>query len=275
MFIHNWFINLLRQNPLIGSGVYAVLVYMNSVNKRLKNVVLIGATGGIGSALIKRLLQDPEVGHIFAFSRLSAEKPIELHNDKITYGYVDLYSEKSISQLGVLLESIELDLVLVCSGLLHDEQTQPEKRLSQINMENFQKLFHINATAPMLIAQQLVPLLNKKGKAVFAVISARVGSISDNRLGGWYGYRASKSALNMLLKTLSIETQRKLPQSITVGLHPGTVNTVLSQPFQSKVPAEKLFTPEQSASYLLRVIETLRPEQSGRVFAWDGAEILP
>ncbi|WP_415888952.1 SDR family NAD(P)-dependent oxidoreductase [Neptuniibacter sp. SY11_33] len=275
MVVHRGFIHLLRQNPLIGSGVLVVLVCMNSVNNRHKNVVLIGATGGIGSALIKHLLQDSDVGHIFAFSRLSAEKPIELCNDKVTYGYLDLYSEKSISQLGVLLENVELDLVLVCSGLLHDDQTQPEKRLSQVNMENFQKLFHINATAPMLIAQQLVPLLNKKRKVVFAVISARVGSISDNRLGGWYGYRASKSALNMLLKTLSIEIQRKLPQSIIVGLHPGTVNTMLSQPFQSKVPADKLFSPEQSTSYLLDVIEGLRPEQSGRIFAWDGAEILP
>ncbi|WP_415901793.1 SDR family NAD(P)-dependent oxidoreductase [Neptuniibacter sp. QD29_5] len=248
---------------------------MNSVKNRQKNVVLIGATGGIGSALIKHLIQDPDVGHIFAFSRLPAEKPIERCNDKVTYGYLDLYSEKSISQLGVLLDNVELDLVLVCSGLLRDEQTQPEKRLSQINMENFQKLFHINATAPMLIAQQLVPLLSKKRKVVFAVISARVGSISDNRLGGWYGYRASKSALNMLLKTLSIETQRKTPESIIVGLHPGTVNTSLSKPFQTKVPEGKLFTPEQSAAYLLGVVDRLVPEQSGKVFAWDGAEILP
>jgi len=260
---------------LIGSGVLVVLIFMNSVNNRLKNAVIIGATGGIGSALIKQLYQDPEVGHIFAFSRLAAEKPIDLLPDKVTYGYVDLYSEESISQLGMLLEGIELDLVLVCSGLLHDEHTQPEKRLSQINMESFQKLFHINATAPMLIAQQLVPLVRRNSKTVFGVISARVGSISDNRLGGWYGYRASKSALNMLLKTLSIETQRKLPELIIVGLHPGTVNTSLSKPFQSKVPPEKLFTPSQSAGYLLDVIEELKPEQSGRVYAWDGAEVLP
>lgn len=248
---------------------------MISTNERLKNIVLIGATGGIGSALMRRLNQDPDVGEIFAFSRLATAKFQEPLLDKVTHAYINLYSERSIAELGILLDGVDLDMVLVCSGLLHDEQTFPEKRLSQINMENFQKLFHINATAPMLIAQQLIPLLRKNDRTIFGVISARVGSISDNRLGGWYGYRASKSALNMLLKTLSIETQRKSPESIIVGLHPGTVNTTLSGPFQSKVPEGKFFTPDQSASYLLDVLEGLDPEQSGGVFAWDGAEILP
>ena len=135
------------------------------------------------------------------------------------------------------------------------------------------QLFAVNAIGPALVAKHFLPLLPRHGRSVFASISARVGSIEDNRLGGWYSYRASKAALNMLLKTYSIELKRRAPSAICVGLHPGTVDTALSKPFQGGVAPGKLFSPTQSAAYLLRVIDGLTPADNGAVFAWDGSQI--
>ena len=138
-----------------------------------------------------------------------------------------------------------------------------------------QQVFQINTIAPALIAQQLLPLMRKGHKTVFSVLSARVGSISDNRLGGWYSYRASKAALNMLLKNLAIEHKAILPQAIICGLHPGTVDTSLSKPFHRNVPEGKLFTTLESVEYLLEVVNDLSAKDKGKVLAWDGKEILP
>ena len=135
------------------------------------------------------------------------------------------------------------------------------------------RAYQINAIGPALVAKHFLPLLATDRKAVFAALSARVGSIGNNRLGGWYAYRASKAALNMILKTLSIELARRNPSAICVGLHPGTVDTRLSGPFQRGVPGDKLFSPHRSAPCLLKVINALSPGQSGRVLAWDGKPI--
>jgi NAD(P)-dependent dehydrogenase (short-subunit alcohol dehydrogenase family) len=124
-----------------------------------------------------------------------------------------------------------------------------------------------------MVAKHFLPRLRTGHKTVFAALSARVGSISDNRLGGWASYRASKAALNMLLKTLALEHSRRWPDSVIVGLHPGTVDTALSKPFSSRVPAERLFEPSQSARYLLGVIDDLTPTATGGFFAWDGTPI--
>jgi NAD(P)-dependent dehydrogenase (short-subunit alcohol dehydrogenase family) len=126
-----------------------------------------------------------------------------------------------------------------------------------------------------MVAKHFLPLLRKGRKTVFAALSARVGSISDNRLGGWSSYRASKAALNMLLRTLAIEHARKWPDSVVVALHPGTADTALSKPFSSRVPAERLFSPSRSAGYLLGVIDDLKPSTTGGFFAWDGTPIEP
>ena len=133
--------------------------------------------------------------------------------------------------------------------------------------------FRRNATGPALVAKHFLPLLARDRKAAFAALSARVGSIEDNRLGGWYAYRASKAALNMLIRTLSIELARSHRHALCVGLHPGTVDTALSKPFQSGVPPEKLFPPAQSARHLLAVLDRLTAEDSGSVYAWDGRRI--
>ena len=137
------------------------------------------------------------------------------------------------------------------------------------------RLFAVNTIGPALIAKHALPLLPKTGKSVFAALSARVGSISDNGLGGWHSYRASKAALNMLLKNFAIELKFKRKEAVCIGLHPGTVDTGLSQPFQKNVADGKLFTPAYSAARLLSVIDGAAPADSGKCFAWDGAEVAP
>jgi NAD(P)-dependent dehydrogenase (short-subunit alcohol dehydrogenase family) len=172
-------------------------------------------------------------------------------------------------------ESKPLDLVIVATGLLHQGELQPEKSLRDLSADKFARIFSANTITPALIAKYFIPKLNKTEPAVFAVLSARVGSISDNQLGGWYAYRASKAALNMVIKNAAIEVGRKNKQAIIVGLHPGTVASDLSKPFQAKVAEGKLFTPAFAAANLLAVIAGLTAAHTGKCIAWDGQEILP
>ncbi|WP_282607570.1 SDR family NAD(P)-dependent oxidoreductase [Pelagibius sp. Alg239-R121] len=236
------------------------------------NVAVIGASGGIGSAVVSALEDATNVARIFAFSR-------QIRNygnaSKVTAGQLDLLREESISNAAKSLKSsAPLHLVFLASGLLHQStEMQPEKTWNNLDPTAMEHAFKINSIGPALVAKHFLPLLAKNQKSVFAALSARVGSISDNGLGGWYSYRASKSALNMLLKTFAIELARQNASALCVGLHPGTVDTRLSKPFQRGVPPGKLFTPAESAAYLLSVIGELGPEDSGKVFAWDGSEV--
>lgn len=189
---------------------------------------------------------------------------------------IDITSETSIEEAaGLLRDKAPYSTILITSGLLHDSSVSPEKALRELDQQSLMRLFAVNAVGPALVAKHFVPLLPKHGRCIFAALSARVGSIGDNRLGGWYGYRASKAALNMYIKTLAIELARTRPEAICVALHPGTVDTDLSKPFQKAVPSNRLFSPDQSAAHLLGVLDQLTPDQSGRCFAWDGAEINP
>ena len=164
--------------------------------------------------------------------------------------------------------------VIVATGLLHEDGVTPEKTLRAVDPAAMQRLFAVNAIAPALVAKHLLPLTPRDEPTVFAALSARVGSISDNRLGGWYGYRASKAALNQLIRTLAIEQRRTHPQAICVALHPGTVQTRLSAPFgQGAVASAGRLTPEHSARALLNVIDGLTPADTGGFFAWDGQPI--
>ena len=148
-----------------------------------------------------------------------------------------------------------------------------KKNIKELEQEKFRRLFDINTIGPALVAKHFLPLLKHQQKSVFAALSARVGSIGDNHLGGWYAYRASKAALNMIIKNLAIETNRRYADSIIVGLHPGTVDSNLSKPFQSRVAKDKLFSPAFSAESLLKVIEGLTAKDSGKIVAWDGQVI--
>lgn len=184
---------------------------------------------------------------------------------------VDPTGEASVVRAAATLP--EIDLTIVTTGMLHDERQQPERALKQLDPENLIRSFTINTVAPALIAKHVIPKMPRDRRAVFAVLGARVGSIGDNRTGGWHSYRASKAALVMLLKNIAIETARTHAEAIIVALHPGTVDTAMSKPFQANVPPDKLFTPQQSAAHLLRVIDGLSPGDSGAHFAWDGARI--
>ena len=164
-----------------------------------------------------------------------------------------------------------VDLVLVATGMLHDATHGPERSLAALDAHWLAQSFAVNAIGPALVAQALLPKLRRDRKTAFAALSARVGSISDNRLGGWYGYRASKAALNQLVRTAAIEQARRNPQSVVVTLHPGTVDTRLSKPFQRGVP--ELFDATTSARHLLGVLDALTPGDSGGLFAWDGSAI--
>lgn len=227
-----------------------------------KRAVVIGASGGIGSALADRL-------------EASGSRVNRLARSFEGDGYIDLADENTIAAAARSFGSNPLDLVFVATGYLHNNGKGPEKDWRHLSADELAHNFAINAVGPALVARHFLPLLADTGRAGFAALTARVGSISDNRLGGWYSYRASKAALNQLIRTFSVELARKKPNAFCVALHPGTVDTGLSHPFQRNVPEGKLFTPEYSAARLLAVLADLGPAQSGKCFAWDGQEILP
>ncbi len=234
------------------------------------NVAVIGASGGIGGAFCRTLAADPNVASVYAFSRTEAR----FDRDNVAWHALDLEDERSIERAADAVGDTAFELVLVLTGILHrGDGLQPERRLDELSPENLARVFAINAIGPAMIAKHFLPKLSGRTKTVFAALSARVGSIGDNRLGGWASYRASKAALNQLIRTIAIEHARRRPQSVVAALHPGTVDTRLSQPFTRRTPADKLFSPQQSADYLLRVIDNLTPEDSGGFFAWDGSPI--
>jgi NAD(P)-dependent dehydrogenase (short-subunit alcohol dehydrogenase family) len=240
------------------------------------NIAIIGASGGIGNAFV-HLLSQNEDNTIYAFARSTSATANNLSSDDLTkppITHIDYSDEESIRTAAEFTtQTGPLHLVIVATGFLHDQTMMPEKSLRDLSAESFQKNFLINTIGPALVAKHFLPKLDKERRSVFAILSARVGSISDNNLGGWYAYRASKSAVNMVIKTVSIEASRRQKKAIVVGLHPGTVASPLSQPFQKNVVPGKLFTPEYSAKKLMNVIQNLEIEDSGRVFAWDGKPI--
>jgi NAD(P)-dependent dehydrogenase (short-subunit alcohol dehydrogenase family) len=233
-------------------------------------IAVIGASGGIGRAFVEALASDCPDGTIHALSRSPQQSGANVHHH-----FIDITDEGSIRTASeTASRDGPLDLVIVASGILHrDSELQPEKSMGALDPQALCEVFRINAVGPAIAAKHFLPRLRTGHKTVFAALSARVGSISDNRLGGWASYRASKAALNMLVKTLAIEHARRWPDSVVVALHPGTVDTALSKPFSSRVPAERLFTPSQSAGYLLAVIDDLTPAATGGFFAWDGTPI--
>jgi len=236
------------------------------------NVAIIGASGGIGAEFLRQLCADPRVERIHAWSRTE----IDVSDPKILTGAIDLFDETSIREAAVASSiAAPLDAVVVTTGVLHDLSIQPEKSIADIDPESMLDVLGVNTIGPALVAKHFLPLMRRDAKSVFAALSARVGSISDNRLGGWVSYRMSKAALNMLIKTIAIEHARRFPHAVVVGLHPGTVDTDLSKPFQRRVPSDQLFTTTESVNHLLQVVDRLVPDDTGLCFAWDGQVIEP
>ena len=225
--------------------------------------LVFGAGGGIGAAFAAELAAHPRVARVYSAAR-SASPPWNF----------TLQDEASIAAV-VAAAAAEgpLDLVIVATGVLHNAQLRPEKSWRSLDAAALAEAFAVNATGPALIAKHALGHLRRDAKSAFACLSARVGSIEDNRLGGWHAYRASKAALNMLVRTFAVELRQRNPGALCVALHPGTVDTALSKPFQSGVDPAKLFTPTHSARALLGVLDRLTPADSGRLWAWDGQPI--
>lgn len=224
----------------------------------MAGAVVIGASGGIGAALVSALAEEEVPVRGFARSFAGGDS-------------IDITDEASIARAAS--RAGQPDLVIVATGLLHEGDRRPERALRELDAAWLTRNFAVNAIGPALVAKHFLPLMPKTGRSIFAVLSARVGSIADNRLGGWYGYRASKAALNQLVRTLAIEDKRRNDRGIVVALHPGTVDTPLSRPYQQS--GRDLFAADRAAVQLLDVLDALKPADSGRIFAWDGAEIAP
>ncbi|NJK55370.1 MAG: SDR family NAD(P)-dependent oxidoreductase [Pleurocapsa sp. SU_5_0] len=255
--------------------VYSVLSEIKQAN-----VLIVGASQGIGLGFVRSLLQQEHIQHIFTTYRNpdTAKQLLDLASqsgDRVKCLQVDITEESNIAAaIKQIQESVkQLHLAIYCVGVLHDQNLTPEKSLRQINGSNLIYSFQVNSIGAVLLAKHLMPLFNKSEPSIFASISAKVGSISDNRLGGWYGYRASKAALNMFLKTTAIEYSRRCPKTIVVALHPGTTDTQLSQPFQKNVPLDKLFSVEHTVTLLSQVISNLSLKDSGEFFSWDGTKL--
>jgi NAD(P)-dependent dehydrogenase (short-subunit alcohol dehydrogenase family) len=221
--------------------------------------IVFGASGGIGGALIEALRSAGRFEDVVGFSRSSSPS-------------IDLLDEASLERAAAFATtSGELRLVIDATGFLHDELQRPEKSWRQLDAAKLTRAFALNAIGPALIMKHVLPLLPRTGKAVFATLSARVGSIGDNHLGGWYAYRASKAALNQLMRTAAVELARRAPEAVCIALHPGTVATPLSAPFAAT--GLEVHTPDAAARQLLAVVDGLTAEASGGFFDWRGQPV--
>jgi NAD(P)-dependent dehydrogenase (short-subunit alcohol dehydrogenase family) len=224
-----------------------------------------GASRGLGLAFVRALLGRVDVDRVIATCRTpeASEGLARLDEQTVAAAAASVASEGGA----------RLDWLINCAGLLHDGEIGPEKKLEDVDLDNLRAVFEVNAFGPLVVAKHFLGLLRHDARAVLANVSARVGSIGDNRLGGWYAYRASKAAQNMFTRSLAIELGRRAPNAICLALHPGTVDSDLSRPFQGNVPAERLFDAKRAAEQLLGVIDSCTPEDSGRFLAWDGQPI--
>ncbi|MGF1478242.1 MAG: SDR family NAD(P)-dependent oxidoreductase [Cyanophyceae cyanobacterium] len=245
----------------------------------VKSALVVGANQGIGFGFVNKLLQDEQIAKVYATYRQQPSAELtacqKQYPQRLECLVMDLTDEAQIVQ-GVeklQADTDNLQLAINCVGILHEGELQPEKSLRQINSDQLLRYFQVNSIGAVLLAKHLLPLFRHGDRSIFATISAKIGSIGDNRLGGWYGYRASKAALNMLMRTTAIEYGRKSPKTIVVTLHPGTTDTRLSRPFQKNVPDEKLFSVERTVTQLLTVINHLTETDSGQFFSWDGSRL--
>jgi NAD(P)-dependent dehydrogenase (short-subunit alcohol dehydrogenase family) len=242
---------------------------MKSDNQQVR-ICIFGASGGIGGALCEQIALSDCSARIYVGSR----KAKAFEQENVTPFAFDLLDEQSIAASTNLIGNEgQLDLVIVATGLLQRDDIRPERSWKELDSSHLAAIFAVNTIGPALIAKHCLPLLRQTGRAVFAALSARVGSIEDNQLGGWHGYRASKAALNQLVRNFAIELARKNSEAIAVSLHPGTVDTNLSKPFQRGLPSGQPFSPYTSATNLLKVIGQLKPQHSGHLIAWDGSRI--
>jgi NAD(P)-dependent dehydrogenase (short-subunit alcohol dehydrogenase family) len=247
------------------------------MNSFLKTALIVGGGRGIGLGFVRQLLTRGEIDRVYATYRRveSATELLAIDDSRLCCLQMDLTDEAQIAVVvrQIQAETTALHYVVNCVGVLHEGEMQPEKSLRHINSEQLLRYFQVNSIGAILLFKQVQPLIKHPDRSILATISAKVGSIGDNHSGGWYGYRASKAALNMLIRTTAIEYKRTCPQAILVALHPGTTDTQLSLPFQRNVPPEKLFSVDRTVGQLLTVIDGLAASDSGEFFSWDGSRL--
>lgn len=239
-----------------------------------------GANRGIGLALATALLADEDVRRVIATHRPDAgldglQELSARHGDKLILRMLEFERDDSLEDFTRFLndQAFSIDFAIHAAGILHEGDLEPEKSFTQCTTGNLRRIFEVNSIGPLMVAQALLKAQPRKHPFTFAALSAMVGSIGDNRLGGWYGYRASKSALNQFMKTLSIECRNRFPYATIIAIHPGTTDTDLSRPFQRGVKPGKLYRPAQSAARILDVLRSVGPDQSGQFLNWDGSQI--
>jgi NAD(P)-dependent dehydrogenase (short-subunit alcohol dehydrogenase family) len=240
------------------------------------SALIIGASGGIGQALVQKLIDSEKYDKIYCVARGQVSSPIK----GAEYKQMPEHTEQAVADYcqQLKVQGTVLSLAVCTVGVLHDTSTEgtavaPEKRLEDLNAASLLHYFQTNTVIPSIWLKHAEPLLKGQHPAHLVFFTARVGSISDNQLGGWYGYRASKAALNMMIKTAQIELQRRAKNLALVSYHPGTVDTSLSKPFQHNVPSKKLFTPDFTATCLLKHLSDLAPENGPHYIDWDGKTI--
>jgi len=239
-------------------GAMAARVDLGSF-PQLGVAVVFGAGGGIGAALVEAIRASKKFEHVVPFSRSTSAS-------------IDLLDEASLERAAAFAADLgELRLVIDATGFLHDDRQGPEKSWRQLDAVNLARSFALNAIGPALIIKHVLPRLPRSGKAVFATLSARVGSIGDNRLGGWYSYRASKAALNQLVRTAAVELARRSPDALCIALHPGTVATALSAPFAAT--GLEVHPPAAAARHLLAIVDQLTADANGGFFDWRGQPV--
>ena len=246
-------------------------------NSFLKTALVIGGGRGIGLGFVRRLLADDSIDRVYATYRRveSATELLAMTDSRLCCFQMDIIDESQIAAViqKIQTETSTLHYVINSVGVLHEGEMQPEKSLRHINSEQLLRYFQVNSIGAILLFKQVQPLLKHGDRSILATISAKVGSIGDNQVGGWYGYRASKAALNMFIKNTAIEYKRTCPQAILVALHPGTTDTRLSLPFQRNVPPDKLFSVDRTVGQLLTVMDGLEISDSGEFFSWDGSRL--
>jgi NAD(P)-dependent dehydrogenase (short-subunit alcohol dehydrogenase family) len=240
---------------------------------------VLGASGGLGQAIVAKFLTDPSIEHVIAVSRNCQTEDLSaawISNSRLVWIRVEGdYSEDSMAQViaDLVPYTGTISRVCICHGLLHTDNIWPEKRSEDINEASMHEIFQANTVVPALWLKLLLGVLVGQQPCIVAALSARVGSIADNRMGGWYAYRASKAALNMMLKTFAIEYARRVKNVKLISFHPGTTDTDLSKPFQASVPKEQLFSTAFVADRLAGIMDQAEVDGQLAFLDWDGKPI--
>jgi NAD(P)-dependent dehydrogenase (short-subunit alcohol dehydrogenase family) len=235
-----------------------------------ENIIIAGSSGAIGGEFTELYANNSNVEKIIALSR----KPTNTNHNKIQSVEIDYYNEATFKNLDEISQLDSISKIIIATGILHTDQIRPEKSIDSIAGEDMRKVFQVNVFGPILLVKKLLPLIKKSKGVKIVFLTARVGSISDNVLGGWHSYRSSKSALNMMIKNLAIELKRLNKEHVVIGIHPGTVKSHLSEPFLRHVKHD-IFNPKESVDLMTQVISKVSQKDSGKCFDFSGKVIEP